>query len=901
MIRERISLDGVWDFQFDPKDSLSPENPGPWRKIIVPGSWQAQFEDLRDRSGTGWYRKLIRIPKNWKNMAPILHFGAVDYYAQIWIGDQAIGEHEGGYLPFEFDLSPWSQDINELELIVRVVDPTNDPERFPKFPFSEIPHGKQSWYGPMSGIWQSVWLECRSHLHVQWLHLTPDLKRGYVHLTFDLSKAAERPCEIGVELLDLNLRPVASAVFPIPKGKKRIHLQQTVDHPLPWSPDQPYLYQCRIQLYEQGVLLDQVCENFGFRTIETRDGKLILNGKPIYLRGALDQDYYPDTVYTPPSESYLEDQFRQVKALGFNCLRCHMKIPDPCYYNVADRVGMLVWAEFPSWRLLSPEAAQRVYNTWKGILARDWNHPSIFAWTIINEGWGVDLVNDKSHRFWLLSTYQWLKKRDPLRLIVDNSPCHPNFHIQTDLCDYHLYKAIPDHRRLWDAQVGEVSQRASWLFGPPNESKPSGEEPLLISEFGNWGLPNAEQMIEKEGKEPWWFESGSEWEEGTVYPHGVFKRFRTWGMDKVFTSVQALFEATQWHQYRALKYQIESMRCRPEIAGYVVTQLTDVYWECNGLFDLYRNPKAYTHRLATINTDLLVIPRWERVAYWSGESIEIPLVIASGIHPPFEHAEIHWRLEPSDLKGSSIGFELDTYQVGEIGKVAFVAPQVTTPSLYTLTLELRSSDGHLLSANDLALVVFPRQRKIINPWKRLWTSDEHLAEYLTALGYHLSNDPRSAQILVANQLSGMEISYLREGGRLLALLDQPSSLLAEFGVEVVPREGTPWQGDWATSFSWLRRDRHFADFPGDPLLDYSFDRVIPHCVLLGFKPLEFEAQVHAGLFVGWIHKPVALIAERKFGKGKGVLTTFRLTVDPPGYDPIATSLLDSLIRLTVDK
>ena len=266
-----------------------------------------------------------------------------------------------------------------------------------------------------------------------------------------------------------------------------------VPEPLDWSPDAPHLYELRAVLRRGGEVADLVRERFGFRSIETRAGRIYLNGQPLFLRGALDQDYYPDRICTPPSEAFLEDQFRKAKALGLNCLRCHIKVPDPRYYAVADRVGLLIWTELPNAGRLTAQARARAEATLRGMLERDGNHPSIFCWTIINENWGTDLVHSAEDRAWLRRTVDWLKAADPDRLVVDNSPIAPSFHLRSDLEDFHFYAAIPDHRRSWDGFVEALAARPAWTYGPAAEVV-HGDEPLLCSEFGNWGLPDPEAV-----------------------------------------------------------------------------------------------------------------------------------------------------------------------------------------------------------------------------------------------------------------------------------------------------------------------------------------------------------------------------------------------------------------------
>jgi hypothetical protein len=905
MARERLSLDGTWSFFFDPggkpagRDSIPSLPQSGSRSVVVPAPWQAQFEDLRERGGVAWYRRTFETPPAWSGgQSVVLHFGAVDYHACIWLNSNLLGDHEGGYLPFEFEVAGTLRPTNDL--IVQVTDPGDDPQRYPDFPLAEIPHGKQSWYGQSSGIWQSVWLERRPGFHIGAIRLTPDLHTGHVQASLSFSRPADIPGTVSVEVRDPDGATVVSSQVRILAGATDVDLTVTVDEPLDWSPDHPHLYTFETQLLDGDGGQDIHSERFGFRTIETRNGRLLLNERPLYLRGALDQGYYPDTIYTPPSVDFLEDQLRKAKAMGMNLLRCHTKIADPRYYEVADRMGMLIWTELPNWHLLTEQAAQRARETLQGILERDGNHPSIIAWTIVNEDWGTDLAHDATHRAWLLETYHWLKGLDPTRLIVDNSPCWPNFHVQTDVEDYHHYRAIPDHRREWDEFVNAFATRPDWTFAPGDEAVRSGEEPLIVSEFGNWGLPDIDKLLGADGREPWWFETGLEWGEGVAYPHGVRQRFHTWHLDRVFGTWRNFVEATQWQQYLALKHQIESIRRQPEIAGYVITELSDVYWEANGLLDMRRNPKAFFADLAALNADTVVIPEWERVAYWAGEPVRIGISVCHGAGPGIEGSEVRWRLSSSVTADRAAAPDLHPGQVKTIATTALTAPQVATPMVERLDLQLRGGDDHRLASNHLALTIFPQRGGPVDVEMPFWVPDRNLAERLTTLGYSLTPDLQRASAIVADRLDEGLVSYVREGGRLLLLAGQPGAIgpgLA--GVQSETRKDTPWEGDWISSFTWLRREGPFARFPGGPLLDHAFDRVIPDCVLVGFQPWEFEAHVHAGLFVGWIHKPVALAAERLHGRGRAVLTTFQLTNDAPGADPTATILLDALIELTL--
>ena len=478
---------------------------------------------------------------------------------------------------------------------------------------------------------------------------------------------------------------------------------------------------------------DEVTETFGFRTIETRDGKILLNGRPFYLRAALDQDYYPDLISTPPSQEYIEDQFRKAKEMGLNCLRVHIKVADPRYYAAADKVGLLIWTELPNHILLTDEAKRRARETLAGMVERDGNHPSIGIWTIINESWGIDLT-DSTQRAWLAETYDWLKALDPTRLVVGNSACWGNFHVATDIADFHIYYAMPDHHQQWREWTENYARRPGWLFAHEYkdhaawreflrdpwhvverpfapEVRQRGDEPLLVSEFGNWGLPDVSKLYEGNGgSAPWWFDTGLEWGDGIVYPRGIEQRFKEYHLDQVFASLSALSEASQRLQFDALKFEIENMRSHESIQGYVITEFTDLHWECNGLLDMYRNPKIYHSRLKEINADDLLIPLWERLAFSAGEICAMKVLFSHYSTTEINSAILEWEVTSNQLTSSGwlpVGLCLSA-AVTELGVVSFDAPQVDRPSKARLELRLVSGEN-LLAKSEQEFYIFPSE------------------------------------------------------------------------------------------------------------------------------------------------------------------------------------------------
>ncbi len=510
--RARQWLDGVWGFRLD--------GHGDWRTIHVPGPWQAAFDDLREASGVALYVKSFSVPASWSCREIAVRFGAVSYFAEVAVNGTLIGSHEGGDLPFECVIP---KDLltaaNRLE--VRATLPDGDHTAYPDFPFAEIPHGKQSWYGPLGGLWQSVYLEARDPRHIKACRIRADLRSGKVLLAVALS------CSVEGRLRGFIIGPdgLTAAEIDVAVGTSSRQLELSVAPVCAWAPDHPSLYRLELELFAGGGVVDTWSDSFGFRSIEARNGLLLLNGEPIYLRGALDQDYYPEGICTPPSVAFLEQQLLKAKALGLNCLRCHIKVPDPRYYEVADRLGMLVWAEVPNIETFTQRSAMRLRSTMEGILERDGNHPCIVIWTLINEDWGTRLREAPDQRAWLAETFDWLKAADPTRLVVDNSPCAPNFHVKTDINDYHYYRSLPERRDEWDEITDEFAAGADWTFAP-GQSRPAEREPLVVSEFGVWGLPRPADLRTPQGAEPWWFDRGATWGHGAASPQGVATRVR---------------------------------------------------------------------------------------------------------------------------------------------------------------------------------------------------------------------------------------------------------------------------------------------------------------------------------------------------------------------------------------
>jgi hypothetical protein len=884
--RPRQSLDGVWSFS-----TSDPSSFDPGIQINVPSPWQADPR-FRNHSGTAWYQREFNISSEWlqSDLVVMLGFGAVDYFTDVWVNEKFVGSHEGGYLPFEFDITSFVW-IGSNSVKVRVQDPLEI--------FSEIPHGKQSWYGMLSGIWQSTWIESRHATHIQKINITAN--------KFQLSVNVRLSTQLKERLIADVIDPMGNIAARIESSA--LNFSIPMNDPLEWSPENPNLYTIKISIGD-----DTLTESFGIRTIQKQNGQIYLNGKPIYLRAALDQDYYPDLVSTPPSQEYIEDQLTKAKNLGFNCIRVHTKIADPRYYAASNKIGLLIWTELPNHTLLTKESEQRVKETLIGMVDRDWNHPSIIIWTIINEAWGVD-VSNPDHRLWLLKMYELMKSLDPTRLIAGNSPCWGNFNVASDIDDYHMYYAMPDHQKQWNEWLLEFAKRPWWTFAchydnektwkeylaapwktnqrpPTREVRRRGDEPLIVSEFGNWGLPNIHKLKEHYGGEPWWFESGFDWADGVVYPHGIEDRFDNYGLSKVFPSIQDLFFVSQKMQFDALKYEIEQIRKQSNIQGYVVTELTDVHWECNGLLDMLRNPKEHFDQFSDINNDDVLIPIWERLVYSSTEPGLIKFIFSHYSEVPVIDAKFNWKMMDSKSvidSGYIENINCDSYQVMEIGEVGFLCPDIKKPTRIRLMFNL-TVEEKLISQNYLELIILPQNRHpntIINLYS------PEIEPVLINPDYKSVNEASEADLIITSKLDDTFRELLLNGARILFLADHDDALKTYIpGLQITSRVGTPWQGDWASSFGW----HTFNDIPTNHAVDFIFSDLTPDHIIHGFSSRNFHNDVFAGIFVGWLHKPIPTIARMLVGKGELLISTFQIKQNLI-TNPLARYLLQNLIEL----
>ncbi len=563
-----ISLNGPWQFAFDDRDEglgagwhLS-EKPFS-RNIIVPFCFESRLSGIHDTSfhPVVWYRRQFSLPEAWKGRRVLLHFGAVDYRATVWINGQAAGEHEGGNTPFRFDITGLLRP-GQNTVVVRAWDPPED---------RSIPRGKQYWepksrsifYTRTTGIWQSVWLEATGDSWLEFVRIHPRLE-GMV--TFHGRVARPQP---GLSLrvtIRSGGQTVASGEGTLTDGKY-VDAAAFVRNPRLWTLERPNLYDVVLELRRDGKTLDTVNSYFGFREVSIENGRFCLNHRPIYLKFLLDQGYWPESLLTPPSDEAIQYDIRMAKEMGFNGVRKHQKVEDPRFLYWADRMGFLLSGEMANAYLYDEQYVLRFLREWTEAVERDINHPSLVMWAPLNESWGVPDLRDPRQQAHLRTLYHLTKSLDPTRPVIDNEGWE---HVDTtDLYAVHDYAA--NHDALLSRWAKVEPKPGAQL--PPN-GRPyvaAGHvyngAPLYLSEFGGIAY------IPPDAKVP----------EGS------------WGYAGV--------EKTPEDALKRLAGLYDAIAKLPFI-GICYTQITDVEQEVNGLMTYDRKPKFDPKAIRALNDRL---------------------------------------------------------------------------------------------------------------------------------------------------------------------------------------------------------------------------------------------------------------------------------------------------------
>ena len=439
MVRsEWKNLNGLWNYAIRPLGEQPAAFDG---EILVPFAVESSLSGVGERLGSKnelWYERTFEISPKWNGKRILLHFGAVDWKADVWVNGISVGSHTGGYTPFSFDITA-ALAKGENTLRVRVWDPTDEGYQ---------PRGKQVnnpngiWYTPVSGIWQTVWLEAVPQQYIREVRTTPDLDRKTFRVEVPVCNA--QPGDLVEVTLYDGGAEVASA-----RALNGATVELTLADPKCWSPDSPFLYDMKVALLRNGRRIDAV-ESYAamrkFSTLRDKNGivRLALNNKPLFQFGPLDQGWWPDGLYTAPTDEALAFDVIKTKELGYNMIRKHVKVEPARWYYHCDKAGMIVWQDMPNgdqgpqWQMhsyftgeerhRSAESEACYRKEWKEIIDYLYSFPSIGVWVPFNEAWG---------QFKGPEIAEWTKAYDPSRLV--NPASGGNHYLTGDILDLHHY------------------------------------------------------------------------------------------------------------------------------------------------------------------------------------------------------------------------------------------------------------------------------------------------------------------------------------------------------------------------------------------------------------------------------------------------------------------------------
>ncbi len=560
------SLDGAWGFVFDDADAGIAAG---WfrdvdvfdRTITVPFAPESPDSGIGDTGfhPVAWYRRefgaeeLDAAGRGPQGDRVLLHFGAADHRADVWVDGTHVGHHVGGQTAFSFDITDALVGDAHV-VVVRVLDDPHD---------AALPRGKQDWqltphsiwYHRITGIWRSVWLEAVPSVHITHLAWTPDITRAAVRLELELNSRPAAPLVVSV---DLALGDERLALIDIEVGSDRLYVDipiaalrngQGADSLL-WSPDRPRLVDAAVRLSTGDV----VASYLGLRSVRVDGGRLLLNERPFDMRSVLQQGYWPTSHYTPPSVGAMREEVELTKRLGFNSIRIHQKVEDPRFLYWCDVLGLAVWAEAAAAYEFSPRAVELYSAEWVAIVRAQQSHPSIMVWVPFNESWGIQQVShEPSQAAYSRALADLTRALDPSRPVIANDGWE---HTGSDLTTIHDYSADGDVLRERYATVASITDLLQGVgpHGRPMAAPGSGPlaPPVMVTEFG-----------------------GVRFEHGATHENG-------WGYSEAPDA--AGFE----HRLTAV---IGAIRSSPHVVGFCYTQLTDTEQEVNGLCDANRVPK----------------------------------------------------------------------------------------------------------------------------------------------------------------------------------------------------------------------------------------------------------------------------------------------------------------------
>lgn len=932
--RKQLDLSGTWELIFDLHLSGLEDGwqTGHWPAgagypIQVPGIWNLAFPTME---GVGFYKTSFEYHPEWKGKAVYLHFDGASYYTQAWVNGQYAGSHEGAYTPFSFDISAYIEPDAENILVVRVASLAKTHPVDGRI-LEESPASKQSWYYTFGGLWGRVYLEALPQVYVRHVIVTPDLKKQQIQVDTGIHNHsyANQTCELNLEVIAPDGQRVVTCdhqTTALP-GTVNHSFTFSIRHPQAWSTQTPNLYRLKVSLVTQEGETDGLETPFGMRDFTVHEGQFCLNGEPLFIRGVLLQPDYPKTIVVPPDAFMMEKEMRLAKEAGFNLLRVHIRPAAPGLLDLADELGMLVYAEASlAWIKDSPRLKEHGMREISELIRLDYNHPSVVIWGVYNENPRASPINGSE----LISHARSL---DPTRVIIQNSGGSlaidqdfgwsdhaymlPERQVQPEKAiDIHLYLGgvLPKPVYQWLSRLGSNDIPSTCLVDHQLGSKPLLEEfdrelrgfrgKIFLSELGCGGITDLDAAVigYKDCAD---LQDVSELRKlRDELQQGFMQR----GLDKIFGNVKNMVGQAQELQAAGDTCQIEAVLMNPRFSGYGLTQLCDLAWECHaGILDVWRNPKPVYHALRRLNQPhCLVVEPGCTVATVGGTVLVSLARVSQEALPPGAHIQLWSENEQGEVLENLIlpaGSQAGIHFYNET-KFSF-----EDPGRYRISVCLNTVDGNRAETSAPVLVLEPD-----NP--------DQWMDRMSCVGAHapiFKNSPPNGRpptwqeldlpllIALPDSLTVGDwekvLDAVRRGctaiiGPLTPEDHLATELLSRLGVSI---KLFPGIGSWNGFYHWIPGSRLFKGLPAGCIAGEEYIDVLPHYVLG-----EMGGEVYSGSFttttnirqekhVLW-HNDIESI---NTGKGKIIFCQYRLFNQKPGH-PVAMQLANNLLQMVIE-
>lgn len=934
-----VSLDGTWEIAFDENNTGQAAG---WHKdavfskldhrrdIAVPMAWESIKQDYE---GVAYYRKAFRVPKGWDGKVVHLRFGAVNYIAEVFLNDEPVGMHEGGFTPFDLNVTTFIKPGQKNVLTLRVEGPLMLSDKtVDGIGAAETPQ----WRGGLSaGIWQSVKMEATGAAFVQDVHLIPDWSTGEVtfKVTMEQTAAISVPIKVRVKITksgEANPEKVWVKVMDVPPGVHSVEKKLKVKNFQSWSPDDPFLYEAEISLHENGKKLDTWESRFGFREFTIKDNDFYLNGERIYLRATFFEGLYPNGIAAPDSEEMIRREIELAKEAGFNMIRPWRRPPVPQWLDLADEMGILVVGspvvECMGYPSATPHLTRRVENEIRETVLRDRNRASIVQWELFNE------LHRPILKQMLRPMSTMVRDLDPTRLILDESGGWayganmylPNEYTPIQFNDIHTYPGMLVNKHLYDGFLT--------IGMTPEEKKANGFDARtpgrnvlpdlmsFVSELGYGSMPDmpANNLQFQEQGNP----LTPAFRYHARLENDQRRMLEESGFDNLFEDFSEFCREQQSIHGASNKRMIEATRANPEVDGYCIHALTGGDWILGaGLIDLWRNPKgeAFTATKAANQPRIVSIRMLPRNVYAeSGADLSVNgvndlneteailhVVVRSASGEPVmeRQVDLDWSAGVSNLFHEHI----------DTGKLS---------GTYTVDVLVKDGAGNVLTENSHGLDVFqPEELRVPRGRIALLDSDAKLSPFLVTKGVNFESFDDETSLTVPVFVVDVQLdtdvrdalfSFIERGGTAVYVgahgMENYAKFTNKIQTQPVPVKGEELltKGFWNCVshvvkdhpiFDGLPVNGHMRELYANVWAKKSLEGLGGETIAAAIGYIAFSRDnklQYSGPGRSYWASDVSIVPH---GEGRCVVTQLRL-IDNLGSDPVADKLLYNLINFT---